>query len=186
MILPQGVRRSDGTRAAILAAARQRFSVDGYERATIRAIAADADIDPSMVMRYYGNKAKLFVAAAELDLRLPDLAAVPRDQMGERLAAHIIARWDGDEILLALLRACVTNETAAERAQMIFASQLGPTVRSVCDDDEEAAKRAGLVASQMLGLALTRYILKLPPVVGLSRSEVVHWLGPTLQRYLAG
>jgi hypothetical protein len=69
---------------------------------------------------------------------------------------------------------------------MIFASQLGSTVRSVCDDDEEAAKRAGLVASQVLGLALTRYILKLPPVVGLSRSEIVRWLGPTLQRYLAG
>ena len=69
-----GGRRSDRTRAAILAAARERFAADGYERATIRAIAADAAIDPAMVMRYFGNKEKLFAAAAEFDLRLPDLS----------------------------------------------------------------------------------------------------------------
>jgi AcrR family transcriptional regulator len=62
-------RKSDRTRAAILTAARERFGADGYERATIRAIAADAAIDPAMVMRYYGNKEKLFAAAAEFDLR---------------------------------------------------------------------------------------------------------------------
>ncbi|MFZ0875271.1 MAG: TetR family transcriptional regulator, partial [Pseudonocardiaceae bacterium] len=62
-------RRSDATRAAILAAARERFAADGYERATIRAIAADASIDPTMVMRYYGNKEGLFAAASEVDLR---------------------------------------------------------------------------------------------------------------------
>src|SRR5262245_18351681 len=65
-------RRSDATRAAILAAARERFAADGYERATIRAIAADANIDPAMVMRYYGSKERLFAAAAELELHLPD------------------------------------------------------------------------------------------------------------------
>src|SRR6266581_4742344 len=75
-------RRSDTTKAAILAAARQHFAASGYERATIRAIAADAGIDPAMVMRYFGNKEKLFAAAAEFDLRLPDLAAVPRGTLG--------------------------------------------------------------------------------------------------------
>ena len=66
---PGAPRRSDATRAAILAAARERFAADGYERATIRAIAADAKIDPSMVMRYYGNKEKLFAAAADVRAR---------------------------------------------------------------------------------------------------------------------
>ena len=80
------VRRSDATRAAILVAARERFASDGYERATIRAIAADAGIDPSMVMRYYGNQEKLFAAAAEFDLQLPDAAAIPADQAGAVLA----------------------------------------------------------------------------------------------------
>jgi AcrR family transcriptional regulator len=177
-------RRSDGTRAAILTAARQRFSEDGYERATIRAIAAEAGIDPSMVMRYYGNKEKLFAAAAEFDLRLPDLTAVPADRMGERLAAHIVARWDGDETLMALIRAAVTNEVIADRARTIFATQLGPVVAAVRGEDAETPKRAGLVASQVLGFALCRYILRFPPVVGLTDAEVVRWLGPTIQRYL--
>jgi len=70
-------RRSDATRAAILAAARERFAADGYERATIRAIAETAGIDPAMVMRYYGSKEKLFATAADFDLRLPD-AVDPR------------------------------------------------------------------------------------------------------------
>nr|BFE85124.1 hypothetical protein GCM10020093_077250 [Planobispora longispora] len=75
-------RSSEDTKTLILAAARERFAADGYERATIRAIAADAKIDPSMVMRYFGNKDKLFAAAADVDLRLPDLAALPARRWG--------------------------------------------------------------------------------------------------------
>ena len=73
------------TKAVILAAARQRFAESGFERATIRAIAADANIDPSMVMRYFGSKDQLFAAAADFDLQIPDLSDVERDQLGARL-----------------------------------------------------------------------------------------------------
>src|SRR5437764_15403785 len=101
-------RRSDATRAAILDAARERFAADGYERATIRAIAADARIDPSMVIRYFGSKDALFAAAAVFDLRLPDVASLPRDRIGEALTAHFLARWEEDEAMVAILRAAVT------------------------------------------------------------------------------
>ena len=177
-------KKSDRTRAAILAAARERFGADGYERATIRAIAADAGIDPAMVMRYFGNKEKLFAAAAEFDLRLPDVTGIPADEVGIRLAGHVLDRWDGDETLMALLRAAVTNPAAAERMREIFAAQLGPAVLAVAPDDAPA--RAGLVATQVLGLALTRYVLRLPPVVAMDRDAVVGWLGPVLQHYLTG
>jgi AcrR family transcriptional regulator len=178
-------RRSDATKAAILRAARERFAADGYERATIRAIAADARIDPSMVMRYFGNKERLFAAAAEFDLRLPDLGALPRAEVGAALIRHFIERWDGDETLTALLRAGVTNEAAAARMREIFASQLIPVATAFTGAGErEAATRAGLAASQVLGLALTRYVLRLPPVVAMDRAAVERWLGPTLQRYL--
>jgi AcrR family transcriptional regulator len=179
-------RRSDTTRAAILTAARERFAADGYERATIRAIAADARIDPSMVMRYYGNKEKLFAAAAEFDLRLPDLTAVPRDTVGARLAGHLIDRWENDETLLALLRAGVTNPAAAERMRDLFAAQIGPTVAALADDPAQVPLRAGLLATQALGFALTRYVLLFPPVVAMDRATVVAWIGPTFQRYLTG
>jgi AcrR family transcriptional regulator len=177
-------RRSDATKEAILTAARERFAVDGYERATIRAIAADAGIDPAMVMRYFGNKEKLFAAAAEFDLRLPDLTDTPRAEVGTRIAAHVLDRWDGDETLMALLRAAVTNPAAADRMREIFAGQLGPAMQAVAPDD--VAVRAGLVASQVLGLALTRYVLRFPPVAGMDRGAVLDWIGPTLQRYIAG
>src|SRR5881296_365156 len=98
-------RRSETTKAAILAAARQHFAASGYERATIRIIAADAGIDPAMVMRYFGNKEKLFAAAAQFDLRLPDLISVPLDRLGVTLVTHMLDRWEGDATLMALLRA---------------------------------------------------------------------------------
>jgi len=179
-------RRSDRTRAAILDAARERFAADGYERATIRAIAADAGIDAAMVMRYYGSKEGLFGAAATFDLRLPDLAAVPRDRLGAVVAAHFLQRWEADETLMALLRAGVTNEAAAGRMRAIFAEQLGPAVTALVDDPAQGRRRAGLVATQVLGVALCRYVLKLPAVVAMTREHLVEDLGPTLQRYLIG
>ena len=195
-----GGRRSDRTRAAILTAARERFAADGYERATIRAIAADATIDPAMVMRYFGNKEKLFAAAAEFDLRLPDLSALPREELGAALTSHFLDRWEGDESLKALLRASVTNEVAADRMRELFAAQLGPTIAKLSASTASAASpatadgassvdvatRAGLVATQALGFALCRYVLALPPVANLSREEAVAWLGPTITRYLTG
>jgi len=182
-------RRSDQTRAAILAAARRRFAADGFERTTIRAIAADAGIDPSMVMRYYGSKDGLFSAAADLDLQLPDLAAVPREQLGETLVRHWVERWEGgssDELLIVVFRSAITNEAAAERLRTVFGAQVAEAVATIVDDRAEAATRAGLVSTQMLGLALCRYILRLAPVVALDLDTLLATVSDTVQRYLTG
>jgi AcrR family transcriptional regulator len=175
-------RSSTDTKAAILAAARERFAADGYERATIRSIAGDAKIDPSMVMRYFGSKERLFAAAADVDLRLPDLGGLPADRIGDALVTHFLDRWEGDEGLMVLLRTGLTNAGAAERMRAIFSAQIVPLIPDRHRD--QAPLRAGLAATQMLGLALCRYTLKLPPVVAMSRDEIVSWLGPTLSRYL--
>jgi AcrR family transcriptional regulator len=179
-------RRSDATRAEILRAARSRFASDGYQRATIRTIAADAGIDPSMVMRYYGSKEQLFAAAVEVALRLPDLSAIPRRRLGATLVAHFLGRWEdpADDALLMLLRSAVTDEAAAERLRTVFRDQLGPAIATLVGDREEAAQRAGLVATQMLGLALCRIILRLPPLVAMDPTSVAARIGPTIQRYL--
>jgi AcrR family transcriptional regulator len=175
-------RTSDETKAAILAAARERFGAAGFQAATIRAIAADAGVDPAMVMRYYGSKDKLFAAAAEFDLRFPDFATTDRAQIGRSVVRHFLERWEGDEALVILLRSSATNGEAAQRMQEIFGSQLQPLVASLVPAGESAV-RAGLVATQILGMALCRFVLRLPPVVEMSRDEVVEWLGPTIQRY---
>jgi AcrR family transcriptional regulator len=175
-------RSSEETKAVILAAARERFAKSGFERATIRAIAADANIDPSMVMRYFGNKDRLFAAAADLDLQIPDLSDVPRDEVGAALVDHFMNRWERDEALIVLLRSSATNAEAALRMRMMFSSQLLPVVAKINPDAPE--RRAALIATQTLGLALCRYVLQLPPIVGMPHDEAVAWLGPTVQRYL--
>lgn len=177
--------KAEATKTAILDAARERFATDGYERATIRAIAADAEIDPALVMRYFGNKEKLFTAAAKFDLRVPDLATLPRQSLGAGLVGHFLDRWEADDTLKALLRASVSNKVAAGRMRTIFETQLIAAMAPLFDSRSTAAARAGLVASQMLGLALTRYLLRLPAVVALDRPSLVGWLGPTIQRYLS-
>ena len=178
------VRDAEETKATILRAARERFAAEGYEKATIRAIAADAEIDPALVMRYFGNKDKLFAAAADFDLRLPDLTRVPRDGVGAALVQHFLDRWEADDTFLVLLRAAATNDAAAKKVRGVLAGQVGPAIAALCRDAGSAGVRAGLVASQMLGMALCRYVLELPPVVGMSRADVVAWLGPTVQRYV--
>jgi AcrR family transcriptional regulator len=116
--------RSSRTREEILRSARARFSADGYERTTIRAVAADASIDPSMVMRYYGNKSGLFAAATEFDLALPDLLRVPRENLGAAAVEHFLTRWEGeegDDALRVLLASAATNPTAAAQMHSISA-----------------------------------------------------------------
>jgi AcrR family transcriptional regulator len=179
-------RRSDATKARILAAARETFARDGFDRATIRAIAAAARVDAALVMRYFGNKDGLFAAAAEFDLRLPDLATVPRQRLGRALVEHFLARWEGDPTdngLRILLRTGVTSPEAAARMREIFARQLLPVVASAAPRGE-ADWRAGLIATQILGMALCRYLIELPAMAGMASEDVVLWLGPTIQRYL--
>lgn len=177
-------RRSDATRTAILEAARERFASDGYERATVRAIAHDAAIDPSMVMRYYGSKEGLFAAVIDVELDFPDLSALDPDQLGVALVTHFLELWERDTVLRTLLRVGVTNEAGADRLRQVFRTQLVPAARAFVHDPADAERRAALVASQVLGMALVRYVLKFGPAAEMSRKDVVAWLAPTVQRYI--
>ncbi|MEU6674126.1 TetR family transcriptional regulator [Streptomyces sp. NPDC046925] len=180
----QAARRSDATRATILAAARERFAADGYEKATIRAIARDAKIDPSMVMRYYDNKAGLFAAAVAIDPGLPELPVEPREELGRTLVRHFLTLWEENGELTALMRVGATDPAAADRMQSVLRDQLIPLARRVGPEPEQAPTRAALCASTVLGIALTRYVLRFPASVALDPEEIVDWVGPTMQRYL--
>src|SRR5919202_1959557 len=108
------LRKGERTRRAILQVAREQFHQLGYDGASIRGIAAGAQIDPSMVRRYYGRKEGLFAAAVDVDLRLPDLRDVPAAERGHRLVEHFMTRWEGDpadDVLVLLLRSAVSNES---------------------------------------------------------------------------
>jgi AcrR family transcriptional regulator len=179
--------KAERTRDAILAAAQRLFAERGYERTSIRDIAALAAIDPAMVIRYFGSKDELFARASVFELKVPDLSALPAGALGEALVRHFLAIWEGELSnggLVVLLRSAASNEYAATRMREIFAAQVLPALARYGPGD--TAERAGLVSSQLLGLALSRYILRLPPVAAMSPEQIVERVGPTIQRYLSG
>ena len=183
--LGTGGPRSEGTRRAILAAARATFAARGYEQTTIRAVAAQAGVDPSMVMRYFGSKAGLFTAAVTMDLQVPDLRSVTPSRRGELLVHHFISRWEDplhDDELIALLRTGVTSETVAERLQAVLGQLITEPIAALTND--RPAERGTLIAAQLLGLALCRYILRFEPLASLPADEVVAAVAPSVQRYL--
>ncbi len=183
--LGTGGPRSEGTRRAILAAARATFAARGYEQTTIRAVAAQAGVDPSMVMRYFGSKAGLFTAAVTMDLQVPDLGSVTASRRGELLVRHFISRWEDplhDDELIALLRTGVTSETVAERLQAVLGQLITEPIAALTND--RPAERGTLIAAQLLGLALCRYILRFEPLASLPADEVVAAVAPSVQRYL--
>jgi AcrR family transcriptional regulator len=180
-----GGPRSEPTRRAILAAARATFAAHGYEGTTIRAVAAGAGVDASMVMRYFGSKAGLFTAAVTMDLQAPDLGSVPASRRGELLVRHFIGRWEDpvrDDEMIARLRTAATSETVAGQLQAVLSQLITGPIAEL--GDERAAERGTFIAAQLLGLALCRYILHMEPLASLPSDDVVAAVAPSVQRYL--
>jgi AcrR family transcriptional regulator len=194
-----GRRAGDsGTRAAILDSARQQFAAHGYDGATIRGIATVAGVDPALVHHFYGTKERLFASAMQLPVvpsefigaALADGAIPAGVTMGEHMVATALELWEGAETIgpfQALLRSAVTSEQAAAMLREFLTEViLAPVATATRGDPGSAPLRAGMVASQMLGLAMARYVLKFGPVVRASRAELVAAIGPNIERYLTG
>jgi AcrR family transcriptional regulator len=180
-----GGPRSEGTRRAILDAARSIFANHGYEQTTIRAVAAEAGIDASMVMRYFGSKAGLFAAAASVSLEAPDLRSVPARRRGELLVRHFVDRLEfspSADMLVLLLRTGVTDDAVAKQVQTNFNRLITAPVAALGDPD--AGRRSALIGTQLLGLAVSRYILRHEPLASMPIDEIVADISPTIQRYL--
>jgi AcrR family transcriptional regulator len=183
---------ASGTREAILDAARRAFAEQGYQRATIRGVAELAGVDPALVHHYFGTKQGLFVAAVRFPVNpVEHLTAVLADdpsQVGQRLVETFLAIWDhaaDRSPLLALVRSAVGDEPAgAMLREFITEEVLGPVARRLGSPD--AALRATLVGSQLIGLAMARYIVKVEPLASTPAAEVAAAVGPTVQRYLTG
>jgi AcrR family transcriptional regulator len=190
-----------GTREAILAAARARFGALGYDRATIRGIAADAGVDAALVHHFFGNKERLFAAAMRLPVNpgdvlaalLADGAGDPDRSIGEHMLRTLLGVWDVAEVrttLLGLMRSALTSEQALSMLrEFVSGAILGRLAQLAAEsgpDGGDAEYRAALAASQVLGLALTRYVLRFEPLVRASTDDLATAIGPTLDRYLTG
>ncbi|HYO37937.1 MAG TPA: TetR family transcriptional regulator [Geodermatophilus sp.] len=177
----------------MLAAARAAFAERGYDGASIRSIAAAAGVDPALVHHYFGTKDGLFLAAvqapADPDEFLPEVLAAPPDQLGAAVVRMVLRVWDGPgrPAALALVRSAVTHEWSARLIREFVLSRIIRRVVGSLDvPREEREARGALVASQIAGLVVTRYVLRLEPLASAPAEEVVAAVAPTVQRYLTG
>jgi AcrR family transcriptional regulator len=183
---------ASGTRDAILEAARREFGQHGYDRATIRGVARGAGVDPALVHYFFGTKAELFAAAMELPVNPAELAqtllAGEPERIGERLIATFLSVWDhGDnrDVFIGLLRSAVTDEQAATLLREFAVRELFGRVAAALGTPD-AELRANLVFSQIFGLAVARYILRIEPLASTPGELVAAAVGPTVQRYITG
>ncbi|TDB76081.1 TetR family transcriptional regulator [Micromonospora sp. KC723] len=181
------------TREAILAAARTAFAERGFDAASIRVIAAAAGVDPALVHHYFGTKEQLFRATVDIPVDpaqlLPAVLAGDVDGVGERLVRTFLTVWDSPAgaAAVALLRSAVANEWTARLLREFLVTQV---LRRVLDqlavDPAELPLRGSLVATQMIGLAMMRYVIRLEPVASADPEALVTAVAPTVQRYLTG
>lgn len=179
------------TRAEVLAAARASFAEKGFRGTTIRAVAASAGVDPALVHHYFGSKDDLFVAALEIpvdprEVLAPVVAAGP-DGAGERLLSAFLGVWDDPAIqpgLLAMVRSLIADDSGGLVRDAFIPVVVGPVLASLVADRPDV--RIPLVASQVVGLIVARYLLALPPMAQMPAEDVVARMGPVLQHYLTG
>ena len=175
------------TREKILAAARSQFAKSGFESTTIRGIAAGAHVDPKLVLHYFESKEGIFQAAMDFPFdpaqAIPELLRPGLDGLGVRLARFFIDIWDSPAGVRAhaIVRSMVTSESAAALMRDFVSREILARVAQALELDHPQV-RASLAASQLIGLAMLRYVVKVE-LASASPAKLASWIGPTLQRY---
>ncbi len=192
---PRRGRRRAGeadARAAIVRAAGDEFAALGYDGASMRAVARRAGVDPALVHHYFADKPELFAAALELPIRpdriVAELLAGPREVLGTSIVRALVTRFADPatrSAVLALLRTAMGHEFAGRMLrQFLFRELLQRITDSLGLEDGE--RRAAFAASQIVGLIVARYGIRIGPLAEASDDEVVAAIGPVLQWYLTG
>jgi AcrR family transcriptional regulator len=181
-----------GTRERIADAARRLFAERGFDRTSVRAVAAEAGVDPALVHHYFGTKQRLFIEAVEFPIdavrAIETLAVDDIDQVGERLVRFALRLWDDPVVLprlLGVLRSAVTDPDAGKLLGQLFTRQ-GPVQLLRALGADEPDLRAELVGTQLVGLAIARHVLRVEPLASAEHETIVAAVGPTMQRYLVG
>ena len=179
------------TRAEVLAAARSSFAEKGFRGTTIRAVASAAAVDPALVHHYFGTKDDLFLAALQMpvdprELLAPVVAQGP-DGAGERLLRIFLSVWDDPDTqvqLLAVVRSTLDTDGTTLLKDGFIPVVVGPVLAQLVKDRPEV--RIPLVASQVVGLIVARYVIAFPAMAQMPAEDVVARMGPVLQHYLTG
>jgi AcrR family transcriptional regulator len=179
------------SRDAVLAAAKQRFATEGYEKTTLRAIAHDAHVDPSMVLYLFGSKEELFRESLRLiidpEVLVAALTGDDDPDIGTRMVRTYLGIWETPDTaasMRAMLQSATSNSDASDAFRGFMQNYVLTAVSSVLGGGERARLRAMLAASSLVGTAMLRYIFEVPPLAALSADEVVRLIAPTVTRYL--
>lgn len=179
------------TKQSILDAARQIFAERGFDKASIRAIATAAQVDPALVHHYFGTKDKLFLATMNAPINpaelVPQAMSGPREEAGVRLIRLVLSVWDSPTgvAALAMFRSALSNEwTARLLREFVITQILRRAVAELASDPAETPMRSALLATQIAGLVTVRYVLKVEPVASASAESLAQALGPNAQRFL--
>lgn len=186
---PRGSTSAD-RRAAILASARRAFAARGYQGTAVRAIAADAGVDPSLVAHYFGSKEGLFVATMELPVdpaaKLADVIAEGRDGLAERLLHTFISSWDPHrEVFAALVRGAIAGDETSPPVIELAREVIVAAIQSALVG-EGRELRADLIAAQVIGLGVARYVAAFEPLASSSVEDVVAVYAPAVQSIVDG
>ena len=181
------------SRDAVLSAAKERFATEGYEKATLRAIARDAHVDPSMVLYLFGSKEELFRESLRLiidpEVLVAALTGATDDEpdIGTRMVRTYLRIWETPDTaatVRAMLQSATSNSHAHDAFRGFMQNYVLTAVSGVLGGGEQARLRATLAASQLVGTALLRYVIEVPPLATLPVEEVVALIAPTVTRYL--
>lgn len=176
------------TREAILTAARDLFGRHGYEGATIRAIAAEAGVNPALVHHFFGSKDQVFATALHLPADPGVVVAAildgPRPEVGERLVRLFLTLWEtpqSRDAFFGLLRSVSTTEQAAD---MLRGFIQGALLDKIADALDLPPLRVTGIAAQLVGLAMVRYVVQVEPLAGASHDDVLALIAPAVQQYV--
>lgn len=182
----------EDTKQAILEAARRTFAANGFDRATIRAIATEAEVDPALVMHHFGNKRSLFVAAHELPADpaevLAQIAEVPVEARGEAAVRFYLELLAGPTSTgLSLLRAAASEPAAAVMLREFLECTVIPSGLSLLDQPEHDGElRVALIASHLVGIAVARRVVAVTPITEPDLEDLVAMVAPAIQHYIDG
>ncbi|NTY60747.1 TetR family transcriptional regulator [Mycolicibacterium sphagni] len=179
------------SRDVVLRAAKREFAKHGYEKTTLRAIADDARVDPSMVLYLFGSKAELFRESMKLvldpTLFTAQLATGDDDDLGYRIVRAYLGIWEQPETaasMVSMLQSATSNSDAHEAFREFLHSYVMTAVTEALGGADEARLRAMLAATSLVGTAMLRYVMRVPPLSTLGVEQVVTLIGPTVHRYL--
>ena len=178
------------TRDAILVAARRGFATRGYDATSVRAIATEAEVDPALVIHYFGTKEALFAAATGMppgmSAFVASLATIPLQDFGKALVTSYLAFVDSDDsrnAILALVRSAVSHDEAAAALRQFLTAQLLPVITQLTSHPD-AQLRATLIAAQLIGIAMLRHVLRVESIASATPDNVAALVAPVIEQYL--